>query len=207
MIKNKGASRSMTEKIFLAIKVVIAVIVLVVIGMRFAGAETGCERHDDYPYACIRDSDCLPYIDYAGGNFGEDVVCTDAVRTPNNRFNAAEDPECRCPDGWMEVADEESEYYGICQDGYGNHMPCFYGEPDYPLPGEVDNCDGRKHGELWSERGDLGVYSYCCDDGETKYREDDDLEEGDICVVHKLVDVSEWEGSTYYSGHGWDPGH
>ncbi len=164
MSSNKGTSKSTEETLFLMIKLGLTLVVIVLLVMHFSDTEIGCNRHNDNPAACISDSNCRPESTYYDdeGEFG--VFCNDAVRTPNHDFNAAEDPNCYCPEGWREVLDEDSVNYGMCEKPGEGHITCDYVmDPEPPEKDIAENhClkDGEKlqPGETW-EGG-----NWCCSD-------------------------------------------
>lgn len=121
MMYKKGVSQSTNEILFLAIKLVLLSIVLVVIYGYFTGVRLGCDAYSDDPAGCVRDSDCRPVSENDVG-----IGCEDAIRTPNHRFNAARDPDCVCREEQSIVFDEESNYYGMCRVN-GGYTVCTYG--------------------------------------------------------------------------------
>ncbi|MFP4116919.1 MAG: hypothetical protein ACLFQ8_01295 [Candidatus Aenigmatarchaeota archaeon] len=123
MISNKGTSKSMEEILFLMIKLSLALVVIVLLAMNFSDMDIGCEQHNDNPAACIRDGNCRPNSTKEDDEWN--VTCVDAVRTPNNEYNAVEDSDCFCPEGWKGVLDEESNYYGMCKKG-NEYIACQY---------------------------------------------------------------------------------
>ncbi len=216
-IINKKGSRSQSEFIFLAIKAVIGILAIGVIALSVRGMETGCSTHDENPSACISNTECRPAVRREKSTFSipvdimrsvdivyhteitGDIECRDSIRTPNNRYHAAEDAQCVCPVGWEVILDREDQYYGVCRlPGTNNYHPC-----EYPPDGErqetefKDMCeDGdRYHGEVWIDGTDEEAPNMCCDDGDTKECDSDNIDEkcGDLVCIEIEVEVEDGE--------------
>lgn len=113
MLSRKGTSKSTEEVLYLMIKLGLTLVVITLLVINFSDMELGCDSHNDNPSACIEDGNCRPesFEDDDGWN----VTCNESVRSPDHNFNAAEDPDCFCPEAWRPIYDEESKNYGMCK--------------------------------------------------------------------------------------------
>ncbi len=206
MLRKKGDHVAIGESLWLMVLVIIAIIIIVSVSHFMLGGEPGCERYDGNPRACIGDGECHPVINFAEGEYGEDIACKRAMRRPNEDFNAARDPRCFCPDDYEPVYDEDSRYYGMCLNQRGGEdyiVRCYYTlEYPHPKPENVDKCNGRNYGEVWDGN------EYCCDNG-NKLECGDDADYGETCVGSVCVEDADerWRDKVPYliDSDAWVP--